>query len=402
MPPSLPRHRRRPSRSVFLVRRVVVGTAGVALIVAVVFVVVDLVRSKGHNSNALVTTTAPGAHGRHGAGSIPKSSTTTKPSNPVTIAAVGDTELGNTPNLPPDPSTYLQPIETALSAPIVFGNLEGTLTDQSSSKCAAGATNCYAFHTPPSYAQVLRQAGFTVLNSANNHSHDFGSAGLADTTAALQAAGITQTGLPGEIGVVTDGVTKVAFVAFAPYPNVNNLLDLTTAKQLIEQAKTEANVVVVYMHAGAEGSSADHVTGEEETYVGEDRGNEKAFAHAAIDDGADLVIASGPHVLRGMEFYNGHLIAYSLGDFATYYDFSTSGTLDLSGILKVTLGPNGTFLSGRFVSLLLDGAGRPSVDPSGSAAQFVNQLSNQDFGSAAATISPNGQIAPGSNPTSSG
>ena len=376
------------------------GTAGVALIGAVVFVGVDLARSKSHNPSASVTTTTPRTHGRHGASS--KSSTTTKPANPVTIAAVGDTELGNTPNLPPDPSTYLQPIETALSAPIVFGNLEGTLTDQSSSKCAAGATNCYAFHTPPSYAQVLRQAGFTVLNSANNHSHDFGSAGLADTTAALQAAGITQTGLPGEIGVVADGATKVAIVAFGPYSNVNNLLDLTTAKQLIGQARTDANVVVVYMHAGAEGSSADHVTGQEETYVGEDRGNEKAFAHAAIDDGADLVIASGPHVLRGMEFYNGHLIAYSLGDFATYYDFSTSGTLDLSGILKVTLGPNGTFLSGRFVSLLLDGAGRPSVDPSGSAAQFVNQLSNQDFGSAAATISPNGQIAPGSNPTSSG
>jgi hypothetical protein len=191
----------------------------------------------------------------------------------------------------------------------------------------------------------------------------------------------------------------VAFVAFAPYPNVNNLLDFATAKQLIEQARTEAGVVVVYMHAGAEGASADHVTGQEETYVGEDRGNAKAFAHAAIDDGADLVIASGPHVLRGMEFYNGHLIAYSLGDFATYYDFATSGALDLSGILKVTLSPDGTFLSGQFISLLLDGGGRPSVDPSGSAAQFVNQLSNEDFGSAAATISASGQIASASNPT---
>jgi len=53
------------------------------------------------------------------------------------------------------------------------------------------------------------------------------------------------------------------------------------------------------MHAGAEGAAADHVTGQEEYYVGEDRGNAKAFAHAAIDDGANMVIASGPHVLRG-------------------------------------------------------------------------------------------------------
>ena len=399
MPTSRPRHRRRQSRSVHIRRRIVLGTASVALIAAVVFVVVDVASSRSHNPSASVTTTAPRTHGRHADGSIPKSSTTTTAANPVTIAAVGDTELGNTPNLPPNPSTYLQPVESALSAPIVFGNLEGTLTDQSTSKCAAGSSECYAFHTPPSYASVLRQAGFTVLNSANNHSHDFGSAGLADTTAALQAAGITQSGLPGEIGVVTDGTTKVAFVAFAPYPNVNNLLDFATAKQLIEQARTEAGVVVVYMHAGAEGASADHVTGQEETYVGEDRGNAKAFAHAAIDDGADLVIASGPHVLRGMEFYNGHLIAYSLGDFATYYDFATSGALDLSGILKVTLSPDGTFLSGQFISLLLDGGGRPSVDPSGSAAQFVNQLSNEDFGSAAATISVSGQIASASNPT---
>jgi len=375
-----------------------VAAVGVTLIIALVFVVVDIARSGRHHPGASETT-APRTHARPRTRPILRSSTTTKPANPVTIAAVGDTELGNTPNLPPDPSTYLQPVESALSAPIVFGNLEGTLTEQSTSKCGTGSTECFAFHTPPSYASVFRQAGFTVLNSANNHSHDYGSAGLADTTAALQAAGITQTGLPGEIGVVTDGNTKVAFVAFAPYPNVNNLLDFATAKQLIEQARSEADVVVVYMHAGAEGSSADHVTGQEETYVGEDRGNAKVFAHAAIDDGADLVIASGPHVLRGMEFYNGHLIAYSLGDFATYYDFSTSGVLDLSGILKVTLGPDGSFVSGQFVSLVLDAAGRPSVDSSGAAAQFVNQLSKADFGSAAATILANRQIASASNPT---
>jgi len=398
-PPSVPRHHRRPSRSVFLMRRIAVGVAAVVLIVAIVFVVTDLSRSSGRHTNASATTSIPRTHG-HKADAIPKSSTTTtKPANPVTIAAVGDTELGNTPNLPPDPSTYLQPVQSALSAPIAFGNLEGTLTDQSASKCAAGSTNCYAFRTPSSDAQVLHQAGFTVLNSANNHSHDYGSSGLADTTAAIQGAGMTQTGLPGQIGVVTDGETKVAFVAFAPYSNVNNLLDFTTAKQLIQQARTEANVVVVYMHAGAEGTSADHVTGQEETYVGEDRGNPKAFAHAAIDDGADLVIASGPHVLRGMEFYNGHLIAYSLGNFASYYDFATTGVLDLSGILKVTLRSDGTFLSGQFISLLLDGVGRPSVDSSGAAAQFVNQLSSADFGSVAATISSSGQIEPGPSST---
>ena len=321
-------------------------------------------------------------------------SPTAPPLNAVTIAAVGDTELGNTPDLPSDPSTYLGSVDSALHAEVVFGNLEGTLTDSTASKCGAVPTDCYSFRTPPAYASILRQDGFTVLNSANNHSHDFGAQGVADTTAALGSAGIVQAGLAGQIGVVTDGSTTVAFVGFAPYPDVNNLLDLATASQLIARARTEADLVIVYMHAGAEGIGAAHVTGREETYVGEDRGNAEAFAHAAIDAGADLVLASGPHVLRGMEFYQGHLIAYSLGDFAGYGNFATSGQLGLSGILRVTLGRDGTFESGRFVSLALTGAGAPSLDPSGAAARFVEQLSAEDFGPAAAVIGPTGQISP--------
>ena len=243
--------------------------------------------------------------GRSASGTVSKSPSTVKPAgNDVTISAVGDMELGNTPKLPPDPSTYLQQVESALAAPLVFGNLEGTLTDASASKCAGDTTNCYAFRTPPAFAQIFRQNGITVLNSANNHSHDYGQAGVSDTSAALEAAGITQAGLLGQIGLVTDGSTNVAFVDFAPYTDVNNLLNFSTAKELIAQAKSEANVVVVYMHAGAEGSNADHVTGNEETYDGEDRGNAEVFAHNAIDAGAALVIASGPHVLRGLEFYS--------------------------------------------------------------------------------------------------
>ncbi len=319
--------------------------------------------------------------------------TTPKAPAPVTISVVGDSDLGNTPILPPDPSAYLQPVESALRAQVVFGNLEGTLTDATTSKCGASSTQCYAFRNPPAYAQIFRSAGFTVVNSANNHSHDFGAQGVADTTAALQSAGIVQAGLPGQIGLVSAGGTTVAFVDFAPYATTNNMLDLTAAKTLIQQARAEATLVVVYMHAGAEGSAADHVTGQEETYVGEDRGNPKAFAHAAVDDGADLVVASGPHVLRGMEYYNGHLIAYSLGDFVGYQDFSTSGSLDLSGILTVTLEGSGALAAARFTPLVLSGVGQPGVDPSDASASFVNQLSNEDFGAAAALIGPNGQLA---------
>jgi poly-gamma-glutamate capsule biosynthesis protein CapA/YwtB (metallophosphatase superfamily) len=182
----------------------------------------------------------------------------------------------------------------------------------------------------------------------------------------------------------------VAFLAFAPYDYDASLLDLPVAEDLIEQAAKEASIVVVYMHAGAEGAAADHVTGQEEYYLGEDRGNPEAFAHMAIDAGASLVIASGPHVVRGMQFYRGHLIAYSVGNFAGYNDFATNGDLGMSVILHVTLSPAGVFDSARIYPIEFSTQGQPSLG--GSAVPFVTQLSAQDFGPSAARISPSGAI----------
>jgi hypothetical protein len=210
--------------------------------------------------------------------------------------------------------------------------------------------------------------------------------------AAIHAAGLAQTGLPGEITLVRKNGIKVAFVAFAPYNYDANLLDLPAARALIKRAVREANIVVVYMHAGAEGPDADHVTGREEYYLGEDRGNAEAFAHMAIDLGASLVIASGPHVLRGMQFYKHHLIAYSVGNFASYGDFSTGGDLDMSVILHVTLSSAGRFERARIYPIQFTGAGRPV--PGGGAVAFVARLASEDFGSSAAHILPSGVITP--------
>ncbi len=312
----------------------------------------------------------------------------------VTLAAVGDTILGNGPQLPPDAGAYFEPVRAALAAPVVFGNLEGTFTQAGTSKCTATSTGCYAFKDPTSYARVYRDAGFTVLNSANNHSWDFGAPGAASTSSALARAGIAQAGLPGQIAVLREGSLRVAVVGFAPYYNTNNLLDVPHATALIQRAAQEANVVVVYMHAGAEGPSADHVTRRTETFYGENRGNPYDFAHLAVRAGADLVIASGPHVLRGLEFYRGHLIDYSLGDFTNFYDFATLGDLRYSAILRVSLDARGRFESARFVSLLLSADGQAHVDPTGQAASFVNGLSRADFGPAAALVGPGGAIAP--------
>jgi poly-gamma-glutamate capsule biosynthesis protein CapA/YwtB (metallophosphatase superfamily) len=354
----------------------------------------------GYGAHALVSgrdSSAPAA--THPTTTVTVTTATTTPPSPppdprtVSIAAVGDTMLGSTPELPPSPSTYLAAMRADLHADIVFGNLEGTLTGETTGKCKPKAKDCYAFRAPQDFASDLHAAGFTVMNNANNHSYDFGAAGQADTVQALHAAGIAQVGLPGEITVVHPGV-RVAMLGFAPYSDTASLLDLPAARALIQQADTMADIVIVAIQAGAEGTAAQHLTGAEESYVGEDRGNPEAFAHMAVDAGADLVLGSGPHVLRGMEMYRGRLIAYSLGNFAGYHNFGLDGALADSAVLHVRVTAKGAFRSGRITSVRLVDAGMPEPDPAGTGAQLIAQLSRDDLGSRAIRVTPAGRIAP--------
>ena len=311
----------------------------------------------------------------------------------VTIAATGDIVMGSTPNLPPDGGrTFFDHVETDLAGDIVLGNLEGTLSVGGSSKCGAGSTNCYAFQTPPSYAAWLKKAGFTVMNLANNHAFDYGPSGQAQTLAALQKQRLATTGRPGEISYQQVGDIKVAILGFAPYKWAQSLNNIPAARRLVKKAAANADVVIVTMHAGAEGSSHTHVMRGTEMFLGENRGNSRAFTHAVVDAGADLVIGSGPHVLRGMEWYRGHLIAYSLGNFAGYKVFSLGGPLSISGILRVTLRGNGAFDSGTLVPTRMVGGGIPALDPAESAHGIVRTLSQEDFGAHAVKVSANGGL----------
>ena len=315
------------------------------------------------------------------------------PAGVVTIAAVGDIVMGSTPNLPPAGGrSFFDGVETDLAGDVVLGNLEGTLSTGGSSKCGAGSTNCYAFQTPPSYAAWLRKAGFTVMNLANNHAFDYGPSGQAQTLAALARQRLAHTGRPGEITYQQVGEIRVAVVGFAPYPWAQQLTDIPAARRLVRTAATEADVVIVTMHAGAEGTDHTHVRAGTEMYLGENRGNVVAFSHAVVDAGADVVIGHGPHVLRGMEWYRGRLIAYSLGNFAGYKVFALGGPLSLSGILRVTLRGDGGFDSGTLVPTRLVGAGVPALDPAESAHGIVRTLSKADFGARAVKVSANGSL----------
>jgi hypothetical protein len=315
------------------------------------------------------------------------------PAGVVSISAVGDIVMGSTPNLPPNGGRgFFDRVKPDLAADVVLGNLEGTFTEATGSKCGADSTSCFAFRTPPSYARWLKRAGFTVLNLANNHAFDFGARGLADTVAALDRHGLRHTGRPGEIVVLRDGAIRVAFVGFSTYRWSNRMTNLAAVKRLVRRADRRADVVVVTAHMGAEGTDRQHVKRGTERFLGENRGNPIRFAHTAVDAGADLVVGHGPHVLRGMEWYRGRLIAYSLGNFAGYKVFSLGGALSVSSILRVTLAGDGTFEAGVLVATKLTGKGVPALDPSESAHGIVRQLSRADFGRRAVKVSAAGAL----------
>ncbi len=316
------------------------------------------------------------------------------PQGVVAIVATGDTVMGSTPNLPPDGGrSFFSDVQTDLAGDVVLGNLEGTLSTGGRSKCGPDSSSCFAFHTPPAYARWLRQAGFTVMNLANNHAYDFGAEGLRQTTDALAGAGLQWTGRPGQITVQKVGGIRVALLGFAPYPWAQSLTDVAAAKRLVRKAARTADVVVVTMHAGAEGSDRQHVRPGTETFLGENRGDPERFAHAVVDAGADLVVGHGPHVLRGMEWYRGRLIAYSLGNFAGYKVFALGGPLSTSGILRVTLRGDGTFETGRLVPTHLVGGGLPAIDPAEAAHGMVRTLSRDDFGTRRVKISRDGILS---------
>ncbi len=313
---------------------------------------------------------------------------------PVTLNWVGDIALSSERGMPPDGvAASLAPVASVLrSGDGTIGNLEGTLSVGGGSKCGAdGGGTCFAFQAPPAVAGELRSVGFTLVNQANNHSLDFGAAGRTQTFAALHRADLPYTGLPGQITTLSLHGTRVAFVGFAPYRYTASLLDIPTAQALVRTARRHARLVVVMIHAGAEGSTATHVPVGDETFLGEDRGDARAFAHAVIDAGAAAVIGSGPHVVRGIENYRGHLVAYSVGNFVGYNTLGHGGVLSAAGILHFTIAPDGRLRSGRWISVaLVDGL--PRLDHSNSVAQFVSELSAADFPDDHFTLSADGRF----------
>jgi len=150
-------------------------------------------------------------------------------------------------------------------------------------------------------------------------------------------------------------------------------------RERISSAAAQADIVVAFLHAGAEGANQQHVPLGPEEAFGEYRGDSRHFAHTAIDAGADLILGSGPHVLRGLELYKNRLIAYSLGNLAGWHNFGAGGRSSLSALITVALGPAGRFFAARIASYKLDGAGVPHADRGRAAVKLMRSLSRGDF-----------------------
>ncbi|MBW6438374.1 CapA family protein [Actinoplanes hulinensis] len=318
----------------------------------------------------------------------------------ITMSATGDIIMGDAPNKLPanDGEGFFDAVTGSLKSDLVMGNLEQPLTgDTGTSKCGTPKRdNCFAFRSPPAYAEHLKEAGFQLLNTANNHSKDYGPQGYRNTVEALEGAGLEHTGAEDQITVVKVKGIRVAVVGFSPYAGANNVNDLDAAASVVSEARERADLVVVQVHMGAEGSDKAHVKPGNEIYFGENRGNPVKFSRTVIDAGADLVVGHGPHVLRGMEFYKGKLIAYSLGNFAGGgRTLSRDGDLKYSGILHVSLTRDGKYVGGKFVSTYLNDAGVPSRNKGDDRSRkMVARLSEADFGDTAAVVAADGSIKP--------
>ena len=322
----------------------------------------------------------------------------------ISIAAVGDMMIGTDypeNHLPDDDGVgFLAGVAPWIwSADIAFGNLEGVLIDggEPGKKCS-NPKACYLFRSPSRYAFHYRAAGFDVLSLANNHARDFGEEGRTATMRTLATAGIHHSGREGDFASFEEKGLRVAVLAYAVTKNSNMLLDYARSEQTVRDFASTHDIVIVSFHGGAEGRDVTRLPFADEEYYGEPRGDVVRFARMVVDAGADLVIGHGPHVVRAMERYRDRLIAYSLGNFATYYGISVAGIKGIAPLLITTLDEDGRFVEGQIISTRQLRPAGPSLDPESRALKMIRGLSIEDFGNPGLAFHADGRITPADRP----
>jgi hypothetical protein len=170
--------------------------------------------------------------------------------------------------------------------------------------------------------------------------------------------------------------------------------DLAAVRRHVRRAADRWGRVVVTMHMGAEGVRAQRVRAGRETFYGENRGDPIAFATAAFEAGASLVVGHGPHVLRAMEWRGDRLVAYSLGNLLTYGPFSNGEPLNRGAVLCATLTPEGTVRDAIAAPTVQRRAGILALDEQARALRLLDSLSRGDFPRSGARVQEDGRVVP--------
>ncbi len=325
---------------------------------------------------------------------------------PVTIAMVGDVMLGSifpSPKLPPDSGRQLLRDAAPIlrQASVAVGNLEGVIADSGQPRKKLEGKKFFMFMTPTAMAPLLSDAGFDLMALANNHACDFFEEGIISTERTLDALGIGHTGIrPSafktrrEASVVKeiDGV-RYGFAAFGHEWYNQPAPDSAWVSQVVGQLRKRCDVLIVNFHGGAEGSAARHLPKGGEYFYGDYRGNLRKFAHQCIDLGADIVMGSGPHVVRAIELYRGHLVCYSLGNFCTA-GMGTAGLTGYAPIVTATIDAQGKLVEGQIHSFLQQGMSGPRHDAKRHAQLEIATLTREDFDNPGLELTADGKIVP--------
>jgi hypothetical protein len=334
------------------------------------------------------------------------------PHHDVRVCAGGDVSLGTNldtswvfgkahdgarPVALPDPWPLIAPIGPLVSgADLVVLNVEGAIgAGPAPRKCARRSTLCYAIRQPIAAASALRRVSDSariVGNVANNHAHDAGDAGFRETLRRLDAAGVLATGAD-TLATAVDigGGDTIGVLGFSPW-SAARVQDPAAVRRHVARAMARFGRVIVTMHIGAEGAGARHTYDRVERFAGENRGNSIAFARAAVEGGASLVIGHGPHVLRGIEWNGRALVAYSLGNLVTYGPFNVAAHNGHGAVLCATLGADGAVREAVVRSTLQREAGRVEADSAHAAAGDIAELTLADFPRTGAQLSRTGEI----------
>lgn len=335
---------------------------------------------------------------------------------PVRVCAGGDVTLGTNLDakwpveaarrlraqfgLSAQPESLLAPLRPLVAdADVLLLNVETAIGGGPfTPKCGRASKNCFAFRGDPDAAPALRSlaAPGTVVvgNVANNHARDAGNENVRTTIAHLARAGILATGddtLATPV-ILPDGTT-IGILGFYTSTETPDVRDISAVRRHVQRAVEMYGTVIVTAHMGAEGVGAQRTRDATEYFLESriDRGNPVAFARAALDAGAALVIGHGPHVLRAVEWRDDRLVLYSLGNLATYGPFNLLEPMNRGAIACVDL-------SGRQV---VGAELRPTVqlapgivksDPSARALKLMDSLSVLDFPATGGRIDSRGEI----------